>query len=121
MSLADDENCLGIVPNKSLKFMCGKCKYNLTRTNENNTDSSIISIIGNCFEKEPAPATFSFKSQRKHSSHWIHKLNSRIHCNGQNQNRLKRATACHSCSAFCVRWFYQVSIPLCTLSFCDCF
>lgn len=28
MSLADDENCLCIVPNKSLKLMCGKCKYN---------------------------------------------------------------------------------------------
>lgn len=67
--LADDENCLGIVPNKSLKFMCGKCKYNLTRTNENNKDSSITCIIGNCFEKEPAPATFSFqKSMETFSS-----------------------------------------------------
>lgn len=69
MSLADVENCLCIVPNKSLKFMCGKCKYNLKRTNENNKDSSITSIIGNCFEKEPAPATFSFqKSMEKFSS-----------------------------------------------------
>lgn len=69
MSLADDENCLGIVPKKSLKFMCGKCKYNLKRTNENNTDSSITSITGNYFEKEPAPATLSFqKSTEKFSS-----------------------------------------------------
>lgn len=69
MCLADDENCLCIVPNKSLKFMCGKCKYNLKRTNENNKDSSITSIIGNCFEKEPAPATFSFqKSMETFSS-----------------------------------------------------
>lgn len=64
--LADDENCLGIVPNKSLKFMCGKCKYNLTRPNENNKDSSITC---NYFEKELAPATFSFqKSIEKFSS-----------------------------------------------------
>lgn len=69
MSLADDENCLCIVPNKSLKLMCGKCKYNLKRTNENNKDSSITSIIGNYFEKEPAPATFSFlKSMETFSS-----------------------------------------------------
>lgn len=69
MSLTDDKNCLGIVPNKSLKLMCGKCKYNLKRTNENNKDSSITSIIGNCFEKEPAPATFSFqKSMETFSS-----------------------------------------------------
>lgn len=69
MSLADDENCLCIVPNKSLKLMCGKCKYNLTRTNENNKDSSITSITGNYFEKEPAPATFSFQnSMEKFSS-----------------------------------------------------
>lgn len=45
MSLADDENCLCIVPNKSLKLMCGKCKYNLKRTNENNKDSSITSML----------------------------------------------------------------------------
>lgn len=69
MYLADDENCLCIVPNKSFKLMCGMCKYNLKRTNENNKDSSITSIIGNCFEKEPAPATFSFqKSMETFSS-----------------------------------------------------
>lgn len=69
MSLADVENCLCIVPNKSLKFMCGKCKYNLKRTNENNKDSSITSITGNYFEQEPAPATFSFqKSMETFSS-----------------------------------------------------
>lgn len=67
MYLADDENCLCIVPNKSFKLMCGM--YNLKRTNENNKDSSITSIIGNCFEKEPAPATFSFqKSMETFSS-----------------------------------------------------
>lgn len=69
MSLADDENCLCIVPNKSLKLMYGKCKYNPKRTNENNKDSSITSIIGNFFEKELAPATFSFQnSTEKFSS-----------------------------------------------------
>lgn len=68
-SLTDDKNCLGIVPNKSLKLMCGKCKYNLTRTNENNTDSSITSITGNYFEKELAPATLILQnSTEKFSS-----------------------------------------------------
>lgn len=62
MSLAGDENsltirirahkCLGIVPNKSLKLICQKCKYYLKRSNKNNKDSS---ITGNFFEKEPAP------------------------------------------------------------------
>lgn len=66
MYLAYDENCLCIVPNKSFKLMCGMCKYNLKRTNENNKDSSITC---NYFEKELAPATFSFqKSIEKFSS-----------------------------------------------------
>lgn len=60
MYLADDENCLCIVPNKSLKLMCGKCNYNLKRTNENNTDSFITSITGNYFEKRTCSCDLQF-------------------------------------------------------------
>lgn len=60
MFLVDDENCFCIVLNKLLKLMCGKCKYNFKWINENNKDSFIIFIIGNCFEKEFVFVIFSF-------------------------------------------------------------